>query len=338
MPPTHTTMEASVKYLKEMSSAVRGLAQKSKQGVPDREESSSIAAWYTKIEDQLSWLENDARMTVELKNMSQIDKVLPLMFADERFHFTRELSERSRVLFERFESERWGAPNEDTEMVDEVPRRASASPPRRERRDDARALRCPPAGHRIWGINGMMHGLALTVPNSRGPGRPAYNPRFKCRNSKIHGHNEIAVGAWYPRQLAACFHGAHGSSQGGIAGSGESSAYSIVSSGAYSDVDIDQGNFLYYSAAESQTNKNPREPATSAALSTSLRTRKPAERTIVSGLSALMAKVTLTSCARPAWRSDLSRWSGRAFEMKAQMTSKALSRTGESMEKTTNYE
>ncbi|KAK4891565.1 hypothetical protein LTR27_009896 [Elasticomyces elasticus] len=275
MPPTHTTMDAAVKYLKEMSSAVRGLAQKSRQGVPDRKESVSIAAWYHQVEDQLTWLENDAQMTVELKNMSKIDQVLPLMFADERFHFTREISERAQALHERFETERWGAPDEDIEMANEDPRNDSASPPRRVQRDNERALRYPPAGHRIWGINGMMHGLALTIPNGRGSGRPAYNPRFECRNSKIHGDNEVAVGAWYPRQLAACFHGAHGSSQGGIAGSGESGAYSIVSSGAYSDVDIDQGNFLYYSAAESQTNKDPRKPATSAALSTSLRTRMP---------------------------------------------------------------
>ncbi|KAK5737668.1 hypothetical protein LTR17_006530 [Elasticomyces elasticus] len=243
MPPAHSTMEASVKYIEKMNSAVRGLAQKSKQGVPDRKESISIAAWYDQVEELLTWLENDAQMSVELK--TQVDKVLSVM-SSKAFHFPEEIKTRAKALHNRFETANWGgAPlpikveDEDTEMIDEAPPRDCASPSRRERRDDARAVRCPPAGHRIWGVNGMMHGLALTIPNGRGSGRLAYNPRFERRRSKVHGDNGIAVGTWYPRQLAACFHGAHGSSQGGIAGSGESGAYSIVSSGAYSDVDID---------------------------------------------------------------------------------------------------
>ncbi|KAK3658821.1 hypothetical protein LTR56_001692 [Elasticomyces elasticus] len=274
-------MEASVKYVKEMSLAVRGLAQKSKQGIPDRKESSSIAAWYNQIEDQLNWLENDARMTVELKNLSQIDKVLPLMFADERFHFTGELSERSRVLFERFESERWGAPapaDTDVEMVD-----ASASlhrsPERTSRSNSDRTIKYPPANHPIWGIHGIMHGIALSIPRAGQPGKPEYKTDLRyeteIRDGKVYGDNEIVVGSWWPKKLVAKFHGAHEMHGSGIAGSRSHGAYSIVVSGAYSDVDEDHGSFLYYSAPQSGEHADPATTKTSTELEMSCRYRRP---------------------------------------------------------------
>ncbi|KAK5683211.1 hypothetical protein LTS10_004742 [Elasticomyces elasticus] len=251
MPPTPTTMEASIKYLKEMSSAVRGLAQKSKQGIPDRKESTMITAWYHQVENHLKWLENDAQMTVELKNMSQIDKVLPLMFADERFHFTRELSERSRVLFERFESESWGAG--DVEMVDvSGPSLLNRSPERSIQSSSDRTIEYTPANHPIWGVHGIMHGIALSIPRAGQPGKPEYktDPRYETeiRDGKVYGDNGIAVGSWWPKKLVAKFHGAHEMHGSGIAGSKAHGAYSIVVSGAYSDVDEDHSNFLYYSA------------------------------------------------------------------------------------------
>ena len=48
------------------------------------------------------------------------------------------------------------------------------------------------------------------------------------RNFRIFGHNGLEVGDWWPLQLCALRDGAHGSAQGGIAGSAITGAYSII--------------------------------------------------------------------------------------------------------------
>jgi hypothetical protein len=120
-----------------------------------------------------------------------------------------------------------------------------------------------------------MHGITYKR-SGKGKRSNILNPQYRTqkRNSKIHGHNNIRVGQWFPSQLSALFHGAHGSSQGGIHGDQSTGAYSIVISGKYEDLDQDRGDTVYYSGSGSHENTDPRNiPDTTAgtqALSVSL--------------------------------------------------------------------
>jgi hypothetical protein len=99
-----------------------------------------------------------------------------------------------------------------------------------------------------------MHGLYIkpAIPNRRGRSYDI-DPRYKAhkRPAKVFGHNNLTPGAWWPRQLAALYHGAHGSPYKGIFGNPTEGAYSIVISGqnkTYHDLDKDEGDEVVYSA------------------------------------------------------------------------------------------
>ncbi|KAF6805683.1 ydg sra domain-containing protein [Colletotrichum sojae] len=139
--------------------------------------------------------------------------------------------------------------------------RASSSRPSSSRTSSSNTMgnntiRKPPAGHPIWGRDGIMNGLALT--GSKGT-TVCHNPDLKYdkRSANVMGHNGAAVGSWYPSQLSACWHGVHGSSQGGIHGSKDGGAYSIIVADSYKGLDSDNGNVIWYSGSGSLDNKNP---------------------------------------------------------------------------------
>ncbi|KAK3622669.1 hypothetical protein LTR56_022048 [Elasticomyces elasticus] len=298
MPPANQSIEACANYFLRISqTAVQRFAIESKnqKGVPGM--TSSTKPWIGQIEELLNWLETEAQMTPDLKQRSKLDVTLSLMFAKPMFHFPSSIEERAEALNQRFENARWGAPvvikteesdpdidaDSDTVMSDDTAISPSSSPIRRRQHQRttldsltvSKVVKLPPADHPIWGIRGIMHGVARTITVKR-DGRKRYwtrsDPRYlsEKRNANVHGHNGLEVGAWFPRQLVAILRGAHGELQGGISGSGESGTYSIVSSGAYDRTDRDRGDILYYSAAKSDENDDPREPARrSAALATS---------------------------------------------------------------------
>ncbi|KAK4953795.1 hypothetical protein LTR10_008399 [Elasticomyces elasticus] len=304
MPPANQSTEASINFIVRIrQQAVQRLALESRKqgGVPAV--TPATQAWSDQVEDLLSWLEKDAQMTPELKGSSKIDDALVLMFRNPEFRFPAALKEWAKVLHERFESEGWGAPitvktessdedgdsNGDEIMSDDPAFSRSSLPrPRRERQHStldsltaSKVVKLPPADHPIWGTHGIMHGVARTITIKR-DGRKRYwtksDPRYlsEKRNANVHGHNGIEIGAWFPRQLVAILRGAHGELQGGISGSGESGAYSVVSSGAYDRTDRDRGEIIYYSAAKSDENDDPREPVQrSAALATSYVNQRP---------------------------------------------------------------
>ncbi|KAI6830450.1 hypothetical protein KC332_g7297 [Hortaea werneckii] len=123
-----------------------------------------------------------------------------------------------------------------------------------------------------------MHGVASKYGQG---GRKTYvlDPRYEKRDSRVIGSNNIKVGKWFPRQLVALFHGAHGHQQAGICGDEKSGAFSIVVSGQYELLDTDRGTYLYYSGSGSVDNTDPRQPAPSTtgtmALHTSLGNGNP---------------------------------------------------------------
>lgn len=78
----------------------------------------------------------------------------------------------------------------------------------------------------------IMHGILIS-----GESRRTYklDPNYHTapRNYRVFGHNGLEVGDWWPLQLCALRDGAHGSAQGGIAGSATTGAYSIIVSSTY---------------------------------------------------------------------------------------------------------
>ncbi|KZL74849.1 ydg sra domain-containing protein [Colletotrichum incanum] len=106
----------------------------------------------------------------------------------------------------------------------------------------------PPRNHPVWGRNGIMHGLAVR-PGDRYT--TALNPIYsnEKRPANVRGHNGLQVGDWFPSQLSALFHGAHGHSNAGIYYHGEDGAFSVIVAGAYQGLDIDSGDFILYSGS-----------------------------------------------------------------------------------------
>ncbi|KAK1573588.1 YDG/SRA domain-containing protein [Colletotrichum navitas] len=136
----------------------------------------------------------------------------------------------------------------------------------------------PPRNHPIWGIGGVMRGLAVR-PSERLI--VVLNP--DCANEKrpanVHGHNGLQVGDWFPSQLSALFHGAHGHSNAGIYFQAEEGAFSVIVAGAYKDLDVDSGDTILYSGSNAHES-NDRDsilPSTEAtkALATNWLTGKP---------------------------------------------------------------
>jgi len=105
-----------------------------------------------------------------------------------------------------------------------------------------------------------------------------FDDRFARRSYKQFGHNDIKVGEWWPMQICLLRDGAHGSVNGGIAGSMKGGAISIIASGGYKGMDKDRGTTLLYSGSNSHTNTNPTDPeisANTAAMITSHRLQNP---------------------------------------------------------------
>ncbi|KAF9880203.1 hypothetical protein CkaCkLH20_02157 [Colletotrichum karsti] len=137
----------------------------------------------------------------------------------------------------------------------------------------------PPSRHPIWGIDGIMYGLALL---SRTPTRYCLDSRYKGlkRSADVYGDNGFEVGAWFPYQKSAVFFGAHGDQMAGIGfKKSMGSAFSVVVSGTYEKVDKDEGNIIFYSAPGSMDKKdfsecNKTTPATDALFESS-KSKKP---------------------------------------------------------------
>ncbi|KAI1392511.1 PUA-like domain-containing protein [Hypoxylon trugodes] len=158
-------------------------------------------------------------------------------------------------------------------------------PPESETRDETPTdgvivlqTELPPIDNPMFRERSIMYGIMILRTAT---GRRTYrlDPTVPKRTAKVFGHNGIPVGAWFANQLVALQRGAHGSRGGGIRGTADSGAYSIVVSGMYEDLDNDRGETLHYSGSGSHENGDRMKPAPSTigmkALKTSLRTRKP---------------------------------------------------------------
>jgi hypothetical protein len=69
------------------------------------------------------------------------------------------------------------------------------------------SIKRPPKDHQIFGERGIMRGI-LWYPTETGSSTKL-NPEYQVKDARVRGHNDIEVGAWWPRQLAAKRDGAH---------------------------------------------------------------------------------------------------------------------------------
>lgn len=100
------------------------------------------------------------------------------------------------------------------------------------------------------------------------------------RNCGVFGHNGLKIGDWWPYQICLVRDGCHGRSQGGIAGTVESGAYSVILSGKlYHGQNTDYGDEILYSgshgSSKDENEHGIREPQGTKALITSLNSRSP---------------------------------------------------------------
>ncbi|CAN8101597.1 unnamed protein product [Discula destructiva] len=136
--------------------------------------------------------------------------------------------------------------------------------------------RYPTEDHPIFGRLCIMDGLII----GQGPGRnarPRIDDRRRVRNAKEYGHNGLEPGFWTPFQVGLILHGGHDQPQRGISGDEKYGAYPIVVSGQYNDIDLNEGNAIYYSAEGARHKQASKKAGAKAneAMRASIRTWNP---------------------------------------------------------------
>lgn len=105
----------------------------------------------------------------------------------------------------------------------------------------------------IFGRNGIMHDIVISQNKKNGY---RISMDFHRPSSKVFGHNGLAIGTVWPRQVAAFRDGAHGRIMHGISGTAKEGCYSIVISGLYDSIDEDLGDIVYYSDSKALSSKS----------------------------------------------------------------------------------
>lgn len=258
--------KAFASYMNESNKAISWVATKAKRAAAVPEE---VQDSLEKMRDYLSFLEDfhsqhegivgESFKEVKPKVLAGLVLIFDPQHESMQRFFTKDDKKRARVLHE------WASdpdvledlPLEDDETVAPAASRASrASSSSSSTAVGKAVITKPPPSHPIWGRNGIMNGLALT--GSKGT-TVCFNPDLKHQkpSASVIGHNGIPIGTWYPSQMSACWNGAHGSSQGGIAPSKEDGVYSVIVAETYKGLDEDNGTTIWYSGSGSIENKNP---------------------------------------------------------------------------------
>ncbi|KAM0699129.1 hypothetical protein Q7P36_001175 [Cladosporium allicinum] len=290
-------LEARVSYINKGLRVVRDLCQLSRKvgRIPDSTVEPA-KTWLLQLEHFMRSLETNVEISPALAHRTKIDYGLRLMYKKPEFHFQDTTQERARSLYQRWQDQNWGrgevveetsekdATNDEAAESSSAKRRKSSTSDTSAKRNPLTELvtttvRLPPANHPIFGKHGVMHGLALQI-DPDGKKEWILDSRYPKREARVYGHNDLQVGDWWPMQLIALFHGAHGSGQGGIAGNAENGAYSVVTAGGrYEELDQDKGDVLFYSGSRSHENTDPKQPSPSSnatlALKASQRLGKP---------------------------------------------------------------
>lgn len=268
MEPPSTTEVGRIEYINNAKKQVvikLALQSRKSKGVPDPE-SEQWKPLHERLEQLLLWLET-VEMTPALRDGTKLGETLKTIYDKPDFHFQAAHVAKARELFEKFEAERWGAPEPVKRKAspDDDSKDEESGNDRRTKRQKTSTgdfyIKRPPTNHPVWGEQGIMHGIAIKKQRNGKGTSNVINDEYDGKNGKVYGHNGLRVGQWFPLRLCALFHGAHTQSQAGICGDSTNGAYSIVVSGKYDDLDTDYGDTLYYSGSGSHENDNPREPA-----------------------------------------------------------------------------
>lgn len=229
-----------------------------------------------------------------LKDKASLDVIIKFAFANQaEYKFPEPLARRAEALYDKWVENEWGAVEASLQLSDsddDVRGQTPTTPTTASRRTAHRktpstsnaapvTARLPPTNHPIYGVGKIMDGVLFM----RGGQRPSYrlNPAAsdRGRDHRKLGANGLIPGQWFPNQISALFHGAHGSSQGGISGTKAHGARSVVISGLYHDLDSDRGDVVWYSGSDSHDNENPNSvgarSAATECLFTSLKTGLP---------------------------------------------------------------
>lgn len=267
VPKIDFNTEAQQNFIKTERQGLKMLLLECKRqrGLPNP--TSAQTAQLLRLASLIRWLGQMVEMTPDFKRNTQIDTFLKAVFEPSN-HFPQRYQDAARLLCNNWEGSNWGRPSapplEETGSEDDSGRSAQ----RRKLADAAgttldKILWVPPRDDPIWGMEGIMHGIALKV--ARGKSSRVEDPRYRHekRDCKAFGSNGLTSGDWFPFQNVALFHGAHGASMAGISGDAQTGAWSIVVSGGYDDFDKDEGDRLWYCGPGSNDNTDPRLPAQS---------------------------------------------------------------------------
>ncbi|KAM0723464.1 hypothetical protein Q7P37_000450 [Cladosporium fusiforme] len=272
-------LDSRVQFIEQQrKNVIQMLCQQSKKanGIPDAS-TEPTKSLLPRLGLFMQWLETHVEISPILKERSKIDMALRLIYAVPQYHFQEQTRERARQLYERWEAQNWGKgevvedPSEEDDNStsdDDVSggqkkRKTSTTSMTPGRNSNLEigptTLHPPPANHPIFGTRGIMHGVVQKVKSRRKDW--ILVSRYPKRDAKVFGDNGLTVGDWWPMQLLALFHGAHGARMGGIAGNAQTGAYSVVTSGGpYEDLDQDKGDVLFYSGSRSHDNEDPKQP------------------------------------------------------------------------------
>ncbi|KAJ8112696.1 hypothetical protein ONZ43_g5333 [Nemania bipapillata] len=224
----------------------------------------------------LEWLDTNVEMTPRIKEVAKIELILDNI-TNPAHNIPEQLVSKANELLIKYKDENWG--RDAVAEEEPAPQDNSVEVP-----TSIATIQLPAANDATFGIGGIMYGIVIDTSGKRKDYRlRADIPR---KSAKVYGHNDIALGTWFPFQINALFWGAHGARMGGIAGNVMTGAWSIVVAGTYEDLDTDNGDVLYYSGSNSHENSNPLAPAPASqgtkALFASINTRNPV-RVIRSG-------------------------------------------------------
>lgn len=229
------------------------------QEKPDRPAQTLSSEDCATLEQVLDDIERLPSMTPAIEKEHVLKERLRLVIGNSAnpkiihpYRFPDPFPDRARSIYDRYETMNWG-----------------------ERPQQAGPTRSP-TDHPIFGDSGIMRGVLIKADGKR----KSYYLRqdYPKRNPNIIGENGLLVGDWWPFQICALRDGAHGSLMSGIAGTEKTYAYSIVISGKYADLDIDQGDVILYSDSKARENTNPKRPNVSGstgAMQRSHRLREP---------------------------------------------------------------
>lgn len=224
--------------------AYAGLSMR-KGGIP--QETVQTKEWLERIDRLLKLHEYDFEISLKMRDEAAVNTYLKFMFDDPRFHFPQNIQDRAKALYEEYEACNWTtATGEDSETSDV----GLFTPAGLDGNDDSTAtassakdasprpitVRLPPENDPIWGVAGIMHGIAPKFGKVK---VFVLDRRYlnEKRSANVFGHNGLEPGDWFPNQIAALFHGGHGARMAGIHGKVGVGAYSVVVSGAYKGVD-----------------------------------------------------------------------------------------------------